>query len=122
MCCSDRAVATRAVRCGGSNGLELAVLAGVNADPTNQPGLSCGRVGRNLALHIAVLVGLVLQVITMTVPGVRNLLGLSAASGETVLAVILVIAAAFAGQHALTWAFRRTAIPRSIRSTRGLLA
>lgn len=100
------------MRCGGSNGLELAILAGVNADPTDQPGLRCGRVGRNLALHIAVLV-----VITMTVPGVRNLLGLSAVSGETVLAVILVIAAAFAGQHALTWVFRRTAIPRS-----GLLA
>ena len=66
-----------------------------------------GRVGRNLALHVAVLIGLVLQVITMTVPGVRNLLGLSAIRGVTVLAIVVVIAAAIFGQHALTRIFRR---------------
>jgi P-type Ca2+ transporter type 2C len=71
-----------------------------------------GRVGRNLALHLAVLIGLILQVITMTVPAVRDLLGLSPVSGATVLAVALVLAAALSGQHALTWILRRMVPPR----------
>jgi hypothetical protein len=68
-----------------------------------------GRTGRNLALHGAVVAGLGLQVITMTVTGVRGLLGLAPLDPRTVLAIGLVIAVAASGQRALAWGFGRAA-------------
>jgi P-type Ca2+ transporter type 2C len=70
-----------------------------------------GRAGRNLVLHGAVVAGVGLQLITMTVPAVRDVLGLSGLDGRTALAVVLVIALAAAGQRALAWGFGRRAAP-----------
>ena len=74
-----------------------------------------GRAGRNLALHGAVLTGLALQVVTMTVPAVRDLLGLSRPAPYIVLAVALVVVVAESGQHALAWWFGRTAVARPLQ-------
>jgi Ca2+-transporting ATPase len=69
-----------------------------------------GRASRNLALHGAVLAGTLLQVLTMTVPGLRDLLGMSPVDGRTALVVVIVAAAAISGQRALAWVFGRAAM------------
>ena len=74
-----------------------------------------GRAGRNLALHGAVLAGLALQVVTMTVLAVRDLLGLSPPAPYIVLAVALVVVVGESGQHALAWWFGRTAVARPLQ-------
>jgi P-type Ca2+ transporter type 2C len=68
------------------------------------------RADRNVVLHLAVLTGLILQAITMTVPAVRDLLGLSAIDAQIVLAAAIVAALALSGQRALTWLLRRMAV------------
>jgi len=74
-----------------------------------------GRAGRNLVLHGAVLAGLGLQIVTMTVFGVRDVLGLSPLDLRTVLVVAVVIVAAVAGQRALAWLFGRMAVARRLQ-------
>jgi Ca2+-transporting ATPase len=60
-----------------------------------------GRAGSNLVLHGAVAAGLALQATTMTVGGLRALLGLSDPALPTVLAACAVIAVAVCGQLAI---------------------
>ncbi len=71
-----------------------------------------GRARPNLVLHGAVAAGLALQVITVAVPPVRDVLGLGTFDGFAALAAVLVIAAAAAGQRLLAWMLGRRA-PRS---------
>jgi Ca2+-transporting ATPase len=71
-----------------------------------------GRASRNLALHGAVLAVTVLQLLTMTVPALRTLLGMSALDGRTVIAIAVLISIAAAGQRLLAWLFGRTSATR----------
>jgi Ca2+-transporting ATPase len=58
---------------------------------------------RNLALHVAVGAGLAIQVITMAVPPVRELLDLERVDLRAVALVVALVAAAVAGQRVLAW-------------------
>ena len=73
-----------------------------------------GRAGRNLVLHGAVIAGLTLQILTMTVVGLRDLLGLDPLDLGTGLAVVVVVVAASAGQRALAWLFGRDSAIRPL--------
>ncbi len=71
------------------------------------------RAARNLALHVAVAAGIVLQILTMAVAPLRDLLDLEAIDLPTTLAVIALVAAAVGGQRLLSWLLgRRTRIER----------
>jgi Ca2+-transporting ATPase len=62
------------------------------------------RARRNLALHAAVVVGITLQVLSVTIPGLRHLMGLAPVSAREVLAIAAVIALAVGGQRGLAFA------------------
>ncbi|MGE5182982.1 MAG: cation-translocating P-type ATPase [Acidobacteriota bacterium] len=65
------------------------------------------RAGRNLALHLAVAGGIVLQVLTMALTPLRDLLELEPVDVVAVIAVVGLIAAAVAGQRLLAWLLGR---------------
>jgi Ca2+-transporting ATPase len=70
-----------------------------------------GLTRRNLALHIAVAAGIALQIATMTVPAVRNLLDLEQLDVRALVAVIGLVAGAVGGQRVLSWLLG-TRVPR----------
>jgi Ca2+-transporting ATPase len=69
------------------------------------------RARRNLALHVAVLVGVALQVLSVTLPPLRNLMGLAPVGAREVLAIAAVIALAMGGQRGLAFALRHAPRP-----------
>jgi Ca2+-transporting ATPase len=62
------------------------------------------RARRNLALHAAVLIGIALQVLSVTLPPLRDLMGLAPVSAREMLAIVGVIALAVGGQRGLAFA------------------
>jgi Ca2+-transporting ATPase len=62
------------------------------------------RARRNLALHAAVIVGITLQVLSVTVPPLRDIMGLAPVSVREVLAIAAVVALAVGGQRGLAFA------------------
>jgi len=62
------------------------------------------RARRNVALHLAVLVGIVLQVIAVAVPPLRDVMGLAPVDVREVLVIAAVIAIAVGGQRGLSFA------------------
>jgi Ca2+-transporting ATPase len=68
-----------------------------------------GRARRNHALHAAVLAGFALQAATITLPFLRDALGLASFDLRGIAAIALVIAAAAGGERTIAWIFRRSA-------------
>jgi Ca2+-transporting ATPase len=62
------------------------------------------RARRNLALHAAVVVGITLQVLSVTIPWLRRVMGLAPVSAREVLAIAAVVALAVGGQRGLAFA------------------
>ncbi|HEY6039140.1 MAG TPA: cation-transporting P-type ATPase, partial [Kofleriaceae bacterium] len=71
------------------------------------------RASRNLALHLAVVAGIVLQILTMAIAPLRELLDLAPIDLRTALAVAGLVVAAVAGQRLFGWLFSRR--PRTER-------
>ena len=65
------------------------------------------RARRNLVLHFAVLAGVALQIITLAVTPVRELLGLATIRWHALAIVLVLLAIALAVQRVLTWRFGR---------------
>jgi Ca2+-transporting ATPase len=66
-----------------------------------------GHARRNPSLHAAVLAGLALQAVTVTVPPVRDALGLATFDLRAAGAVVLVIVLAASGEQTIAWLLRR---------------
>ena len=65
------------------------------------------RAVRNLALHVAVAAGIALQIVTMAITPVRELLGLEAIDLHAAVAIGVLVGAAVAGQRVLAWLLGR---------------
>jgi Ca2+-transporting ATPase len=69
----------------------------------------------NVALHFAVAAGIALQILTMTVSPLRDLLDLEAVDLRTIVAVVGLIVVALAVQRVLAWLLRSTRLGRRLR-------
>jgi P-type Ca2+ transporter type 2C len=64
---------------------------------------------RNIALHVAVAAGIALQLVTMAVAPLRDLLDLESIDVRAAIAVTLLVVSAVGGQRLLVWLFGRRA-------------
>jgi P-type Ca2+ transporter type 2C len=75
------------------------------------------RARRNLTLHVAVAIGISLQILTMAIAPLRELLDLEAIDLRAALAVVALVVAAVAAQRALSWLCRQSCCDRSRRGS-----